>query len=322
MGNFSTMQALNMSPTGIATFAKTHYCEDLRTTTADIAIIGAPFDLAIQGKTGCRLGPRGIRLASTRFSFKPGGNYDPERKTFFLDSNKWKVEDCGDVDYVPGNLEITSNNLKEAVRILRERGALPVVLGGDCSVGFPTMQGLEAEGSFDVIHLDAHLDWTKPMDGQVYFNGSPMRNAAGLKQVGKIVHIGIRGAGSSGPEDYADALNHGDTIYSVKETRKLGIHKILEDIDRGRKIYVAFDIDAMDAVTAAGTAAPMFGGFFYEEMVDILEAVAKHNEVIGMSLTEVAPCFDDNNTTTAYLAARLIADFLGFITKKREERCK
>ena len=76
MNNFSLSKPLNMAPTGIATFAKTQMCQNIRNIDADIAILGAPSDLAIQGRTGCRLGPRGIRIASTRFSYKPGGTYD------------------------------------------------------------------------------------------------------------------------------------------------------------------------------------------------------------------------------------------------------
>lgn len=319
MNNFTIQErALNMAPTGIATFAKSPICMDIRKTEADIAILGAPFDLGIQGKTGCRLGPRGIRMASTRFSYKPGGTYDSERDQLYMDSNRWKVEDCGDVDYVPGDLTATCANLEAAVRILVERGAMPVILGGDCSVVFPTLLGMEEMGSFDIIHFDSHLDWTRPLNGQPYFNGSPMRNAAGLSYVGKMVHIGIRGIGSSGPADFADASAHGDTIYSVKKTRELGIHKILEDLEPGRKVFIHFDIDAVDATCASGTASPMFGGFWYDEMVDMFEAIAKHNEVIGMALTEVAPPYDDAIGTTSYLAARLISDLLGFATKEKE----
>lgn len=58
MNAFTVQDApLNMAPTGIATFAKVPICYDIHHANADIAILGAPFDLAIQGKTGCRLGP-------------------------------------------------------------------------------------------------------------------------------------------------------------------------------------------------------------------------------------------------------------------------
>ena len=113
MNNFSIGTPVNLAPTGIASFAKCPICLDLHHTGADIAVLGAPFDLAIQGRTGTRLGPRGIRAASTRFSYKHGGSYDPEREEMYLDTNRWTIVDCGDVDYVPGDLETTFQNLTQ-----------------------------------------------------------------------------------------------------------------------------------------------------------------------------------------------------------------
>lgn len=319
MNNFSTKKPLNLAPTGIASFAKSPLCLDLHRVAADIAILGAPFDLAIQGRPGTRMGPRGIRVASTRFSYKPGGSYDPERNQMYLDSDRWTIVDCGDVDYVPGDLDASFENLTEAVRLLIQQNVMPVVLGGDHSVTYPIVQGMEAAGPFDIIQFDAHLDWTASVGGQTKSNGSPMRNCAGLPYVGKIIHLGIRGIGSSGPTDFADARAHGDKIYSVKQTRAVGIQRILEDLTVGGKVYVTFDIDGMDAAIAPATGSPMFGGFQYEEVVDMLEAIAKHSQVIGCDIVEVAPPYDDGGSTTAYLAARLVSDLLGFVTKEREQ---
>ncbi len=320
MNNFSLQKPLNMAPTGIATFAKSDLATDIYHLDADIAVLGAPFDLAIQGRTGCRLGPRGIRLGSTRFSYRKGGTYDSERRQFYMDANKWHVVDCGDVDYIPGDLMSTMNNLREAVRIIQQQQVLPVVLGGDCAVDFPVLQGLEGIGSFDIVHIDSHLDWTKPLDGQKFFNGSPMRNAATLPYVGRTLHLGIRGIGSSGPDDFAEAEAHGDGIYSVRDVRRRGIGEILKEFKLSPQIVVCFDIDAMDAVYAPATGSPMFGGFTYDEAVDILEAIAGCSKLMGVVMTEVAPPFDDVGGTTGYLAARLISDLLGFATKAQEQK--
>ena len=318
MNNFSITTPLNLAPTGIASFAKSSICQDIREFEGDIAILGAPFDMSIQGRSGCRLGPRGIRMASTRFSYVPGGTYNAEKNCFFMGRNEGTVKDCGDVDYSPGDPKGTCENLEEAVRILIRKGGLPVILGGDCSVVYPVVKGLEEKGLLDIIHFDAHLDWTKPMDGQKYFNGSPMRNAAELTHVGRILHLGIRGAGSSGPDDFAAAKAHGDQVYSVRMLRRMGIEKILERFEPTKQIFVAIDIDVMDAVCAPGTASSMFGGFWYEEMIDMFEVLVKKAKVIGIVLTEVAPPYDDAAGTTAYLAARMLSDLLGFAMRECE----
>ena len=306
MDNYSLQKPLNMAPTGIATFAKSDLATDIYHLNADVAVLGAPFDLAIQGRTGCR------------FTYKKGGTYDSERKQYYMDARRWHVVDCGDVDYIPGDLKGTMANLESAVSIIQKQGALPVVLGGDCAVDFPVLQGLEGIGNFDIVHIDAHLDWTKPLDGQKFFNGSPMRNAAGLPYVGRILHLGVRGIGSSGPDDFEEAREHGDQIYSCRDVRRLGIDRILKEFGLAKQFVVCFDIDAMDAVYAPATGSPMFGGFNYDEAVDILEAIGSSSDLKGIVMTEVAPPFDDIGGTTGYLAARLISDLLGFAMKRKE----
>ena len=177
---------------------------------------------------------------------------------------------------------------------------------------------MDTIGDIDVIQIDSHLDWTDNIGGQYYSNGSPMRNISKLPYVKKILHLGIRGIGSSGRSDFIDARNNGDKIYSAKQVRNIGIEKIVSDFKSERNVFVTFDIDGMDYSIAAGTGSPMFGGFNYDEMNNMLECIAKQCNVIGFDFVEVSPPYDDAGSTTCYLAARLIADFLGFITKEKE----
>lgn len=320
MSNFSLQQPVNVAPTGIASFAKSPICTDLDFLDADIAIIGAPCDIAIQGRSGTRLGPLGIRLQSTRFSYSPDGSYDPERDDFYLSSRKWRIVDCGDADLVPGDLEACFANIEAAVSKIVSRGALPVVLGGDHSVTIPVARGLREVGPFHVIHFDSHLDWTDNCGGQRYSNGSPCRQMAGMPHIEEIAHLGIHGIGSSRKSDFEEAKEHGDIILSPRQIRKLGVSETLKLLPKGQRYFVTIDIDVMDYSIAAGTGSPMLGGFNYDEMTDLLEGVAGMGEIVGFDLVEVSPPYDDPGGTTCYLAARLISDFLGFITKNREVR--
>lgn len=318
MPNFSLNEPVNLAPTGIASFAKTPICTNLDELAADIAIIGAPCDIAIQGRSGARLGPRGIRMQSTRFSYSPEGSYDPERDDFYVSTRRWRIVDCGDADIIPGDLEGTFANIEAAVRKIVDRRAMPVVLGGDHSITIPVAHGLEAAGPFHVIHFDSHLDWTENRGGQRYSNGSPCRQMSTMSHVNKMVHLGIHGIGSSQKSDFDDARANGDLILSPREVRRMGIQATLATIPKGDRYFVTIDIDAMDCSIAAGTGSPMHGGFYYDEMTDLLEGVAKLGMIVGFDLVEVAPPYDDPSGTTCYLAARLISDFIGFITKARE----
>jgi agmatinase len=318
MSNFSLREPVNLASTGIASFAKTAICTNLDDLAADIAVIGAPCDISIQGRSGARLGPRGIRLQSTRFSYSPEGSYDPERDDFYLSTKQWRVVDCGDADLVPGDLEASFANIEAAVRTIVSRGAMPVVLGGDHSITIPVARGLDIAGPFHVIHFDSHLDWSYTRGGQRYSNGSPCRCMAAMAHVDKMAHLGIHGIGSSQKSDFADALAYGDLILSPKQIRKIGIAETLARLPRGERYFVSIDIDVMDCSIAAGTGSPMHGGLYYDEMVELLEGVARLGTIVGFDLVEVAPQYDDLSGTTCYLAARLISDFMGFITKERE----
>lgn len=320
MKNFSMGHAVNMAPTGIATFAKASICDDISSLEADIAVIGAPCDLGIQGRSGARLGPRGIRAQSTRFSYSPEGSYDPEKDDFYLSTKRWTINDCGDIDYIPGDLEGTFQNIESAVRIITEKGAMPVILGGDHSISIPVSRGLNQMGSFNVIHIDAHLDWTSNIGGQTLFNGSPCRQMANLPYVDKIAHLGVHGIGSSKKSDFEDARAHGDIILSPKEIRKMSISEIIDCLPAGKPYYVTIDIDALDYTLAAGTGSPMVGGLSYDEVRDLLEGIAEKERVIAFDMVEVSPSYDDPGGTTCYTAARIISDFMGFITKKEEKR--
>jgi len=60
---------LNLPFVGISTFAKKTYQGDWDNIEADVAILGAPYDFGTQFRAGARFGPRGVREASTLFSF-------------------------------------------------------------------------------------------------------------------------------------------------------------------------------------------------------------------------------------------------------------
>ncbi len=47
-----------------------------------------------------------------------------------------------------------------------------------------------------------------------------------------------------------------------------------------------------------GTGTPSSGGFFYDEVQEILEGIAGLGEVLGFDLTEVAPIYDPTERTT------------------------
>ena len=155
---------LNLPFVGIPTFAKKPYVSNWGEISADIAIIGAPFDAGTQYRSGARFGPRGVREGSTLFSFGHAGAYDHEDDAVYLDESV-RIVDLGDADIVHTQTETSHKNIEYAVRCALNSGALPVVIGGDHSVNIPCINAFDHFESFFVLQIDAHLDFVDVRHG-------------------------------------------------------------------------------------------------------------------------------------------------------------
>ncbi|MEI3600256.1 MULTISPECIES: agmatinase [unclassified Oceanobacillus] len=308
-----TRVKLNMPFTGITSFRKYPICTNLDELDADFAIIGVPNDMTTAWRSGTRMGPRSIREQSSLYGF--GGGYDHERDIIYSDEG-WKIVDCGDVSIINGDVEQSHENTEEAIRKIIEKGAIPIVLGGDHSITSPVAFALDKHEKVNVVQIDAHLDWLKEASGQRFTLSSPMRRMSEMPHINKMAQLGIRGVGSSQKEDFDDAREYGSSILSPKQIRKMGIEEALKDMPEGEKYYVTLDIDGLDASIAPGAGSPSPGGFFYDEVSEILEVVAKKGDVIGFDLVEVNPLYDPTGVTSQ-IAARLIIDFMNFIIHEK-----
>lgn len=310
-------ERLNLPFTGIATFAKLPLHEDLTTLDADVAILGAPYDLGTQVRSGTRMGPRAIRAASTIYGLRTVRYYDAEFDEIYLDGVR--MVDCGDVDMIHGRPDLCLANIQAAVGTLLDRGVLPVILGGDHAVPIPIMRAIDERGGepICVVQIDAHLDFVDERFGVREGHGNVMRRIAELHSVAALAQIGIRGPGSSDPQDFDDARRMGSTIIGPRELRRIGVDVTLERIPDAARYYVTIDCDGFDPALMPGNGSPSPGGLTYHEVVDLLRGVARKGDVVGFDFVEVAPQYDSTEVT-AQTAARVILDFLGAIFKARE----
>ena len=306
---------------GHCTFAKAPICTDWNAIDADVAVLGVPNDMGTQWRSGARFGPRGIREASTLFSFGHGGAYDFERDTLYLTAEEVRMVDVGDADIVHTDMESSHANTEEAVRRILAAGAMPVVLGGDHSVHAPVMAAFEDHGPLHIVHFDAHLDFVDERHGVRYGHGNPLRRSSEQNHVTGMTQLGIRNVSSSNRLDYDAARRAGSDILSVRDVRRLGTEAVLDRIPSGIDYYLTIDIDGFDPSIAPGTGTPSHGGFLYYEVQELIEGVAKKGNVVGMDLVEVAPPYDPTGVTSI-LAAQLLMNAIGFIFHERAARAR
>jgi agmatinase len=299
---------LDLPFTGICSFGKYPIQTDWDQITADVAVLGAPFDGGTQWRPGARFGPRAIREASTLFAFGHAGAYDHEdNKTYLADC---RIVDIGDADIIHTNTEKSHDNIEFGVRKILGAGAIPVVLGGDHSINIPCIRAFAGQPPLHLVQIDAHLDFVDERHGVRNGHGNPMRRAAEQAHVTGLTQLGIRNVSSTARDGYEDARARGSDILSVRQVRALGTAAVLARIPAGARYYLSIDIDAFDPSIAPGTGTPSHGGFTYYEVLEFLAGLAQRGAIVGVDLVETAPTYDPAGITSI-LAAQLLLNLIG-----------
>ena len=294
------------------TFFNAPLCEDIAQLEADVAFIGVPFDQGTLGRPGARFGPDALRDAPRAYSYSdPYGRQSAAEGFFDIDAQDELLRgvvmaDCGNVPIVPSEVVGNFDRITRAVEQAVARGALPAVAGGDHAITFPVVRGLSKFAPLNIVHFDAHLDYTHDVQDALYTHASPIRRCRELEFVGHITSVGIRSARRT---PYEEAVRDGSLIISSSRFRELGPKAVAEMIPTAENLYVTFDVDVLDPSQAPGTGTPETGGLFYQETRECLLALLKKSNLVAFDIVEVAPPYD-NSELTVQVAAKLMQDIL------------
>lgn len=294
------------------TFFNAPLCPDIQQLNADIAFIGVPFDQGTLGRPGARFGPDALRDAPRAYSYSdPYGRQSAAEGFFDIDTQQELLRgiimaDCGNVPIVPSEITANFARITRAVQQAVQQGALPAIIGGDHAITFPAVRGLSQFAPLNLVHFDAHLDYTHDIQDALYTHASPIRRCRELPYVSHITSIGIRSARRA---PYQEAIRDGSLIISQRRFRELGPQAVANLIPPAENLYITFDVDVLDPSQAPGTGTPETGGLFYEETRQCLTALLSKSNLVAFDLVEVAPPYD-NSQLTVQIAARLIQDIL------------
>lgn len=294
------------------TFFNAPLCQDIEQLEADVAFIGVPFDQGTLGRPGARFGPDALRDAPRAYSYSdPYGRQSVAEGFFDIDAGDELLRgvvmaDCGNVPIVPSEVVGNFDRITRAVEQAVERGALPAVVGGDHAITFPVVRSLSRYAPLNIVHFDAHLDYTHDVQDALYTHASPIRRCRELDFVGHITSVGIRSARRI---PYEEAVRDGSLIISGQRFRELGPQAVADMIPPAQNLYITFDVDVLDPSQAPGTGTPETGGLFYQEARECLVALLAKSKLVAFDIVEVAPPYD-NSELTVQVAARLMQDIL------------
>ncbi len=260
----------------------------------EIGLVGIPFDGATTNRPGARLGPRGVREASTGTRMV---NHASGIAPYALAA----CADLGDVPVNPIDAAATCRRIEAFFADLRGQGIVPLAVGGDHLVTYPILRALGQGRPLGLVHIDAHSDTDDVQyDGTRLTHGTPFRRAveAGVLDPRRCVQIGIRGSMDAADErDWA--CGQGIRIVTMEEAVARGLPEIVAEaraIVGAGPAYLSFDIDALDPAYAPGTGTPEIGGFTAREALYLVRAL-RGLDLVGADLVEVAPPLDPSGLT-------------------------
>jgi agmatinase len=300
---------------GITTFLKAPYVEDVRTCgDYDVVVLGAPHDSGTTYRPGTRFGPQGIRRISCLY-----GTYSFELGVDLRESIT--IADVGDVFTIPGNIEKSFDQISKAVSHVYGSGAFPVVLGGDHSIGYPTVRAVadHLDGPLGIIHFDRHVD-TQETDLDERMHTTPWFHATNIPNVPakNLVQIGIGGWQAPRP-GVKEGRKRGTSILTVGDCVEMGMAAAVDmalDVawDGAEAVWLSFDVDCLDAAFVPGTGWPEPGGFLPREALQLVRGVARRG-LAGIEVVECSPPYDSADITSL-LSARVICDVLATLVNE------
>ncbi len=297
------------------TFLGIDACNDLSRLASPIALIGAPCATPYRSVGAyCANGPKAIRQGIAAFTAnREHHDFDCGGRIFPVPA--LAAADCGDLDDDEADAATNRKTIKEAISTILQRGAVPVVLGGDDSIPIPMLAAYSGTDICTILQIDAHIDWRDSYDGEHYGLSSTMRRASEMDHIGGIVQVGQRGIGSARPQDLDDANEWGAKLISAREVHRSGVQPALQHIPDGANVIVCLDCDGLDPSIMPGVIGRAPGGLSYWQVVDLLEGVASKARIAGMALVEFMP-ERDLDGIGALTAGRIVATAMGLISRQ------
>lgn len=256
--------------------------------SADIVMLGLPFDGTVSYRSGSRFAPEQIRLASWGLE-----DYSPRFNKHLQDVN---FHDAGDLEFPLGNTYKSLDIIEQNVTEIYRDGKRVFGIGGEHLVTLPEIKAVSKfHKDLAIVHFDAHTDLREEYLGEEMSHSAVIRHASKIVGPENIKQIGIR---SGMKEEWEFMKEHGTLINEFS-----GL-----DVLKNKKIFVTVDLDVLDPSVMSGTGTPEAGGFTFNGLIDWFEYL-KDFDIVGADVVELAPDYDASGVSTA-VATKVIRELL------------
>lgn len=271
----------------------------------DAVIFGIPYDGGVSYRGGAAQAPDMLRANTDH------ATPCTERLDFFSD---FKVLDAG--NFEEGTRDDIFKDVQAYVANLVKKGVHFTMVGGDHSVTIPIERGINEalDEPFGIIHIDAHMDISYELEGDPLSHGSTEQRAMELENVGSEKNLYFIGIRSIEPDEFEFSRDHALQVKTSYDCYHEGIEAVADDcidtMKKFNKVYLTFDIDALDPAYAGGTGTPQFGGLTSRMAMTLIQRLFAELNIIGFDVVEIAPPLDDS-LAAMYAGRKLITEAWG-----------
>ncbi|RHW39005.1 formimidoylglutamase [Neobacillus notoginsengisoli] len=278
--------------------------------TKVMSIIGFKCDEGVKrnkGRIGAAEAPDHIRLALAKLPWHLPAETE--------------VLDAGDVKCESTQMEDAQQELGNAVTLLLEKGAFPIILGG----GHETLYGhyigarqhIGPEASLGIINIDAHFDM-RPYEEETS-SGTMFKQildhdrncgyfVAGIQQQGNTRALFVEAK-----KHQVDYILEEDLSMPRLETVK---QQLDEFMSRHDYAILTLCTDAINSAYAPGVSAPSPFGLEPKVVRALIRHIVSSGKILSFDISEVNPSLDENNKTVTVAAHLLNEALIHFHSKK------
>lgn len=265
----------------------------------DAVILGVPLSRSSISASAASEFPQAFRKAWELFT------------TYYFDEHvdfrNYHIADIGDVKMHYTNILQCHENIENAMKSVLKNFPQSFIasIGGDHSITAPIVRSIQQEyqnKTIGIIQLDTHLDLRDLSQGPT--NGTPIRQLieGNIIKGENIFNIGLHGFYNA-PSLIEAARKHHVNMISLKQLRKIGITRVMQDImqklaNKVDHVYLTVDLDVLDIAYAPGVPASTPGGMRTDELFEILYETGKYPMIRAMDFVCIDPHRDDHVLST------------------------
>ena len=262
---------------------------------ARVVILPVPYDSTVTARSGARDGPEAIIQGSQDMElYDIGLGYEPYLHGVYTSPAVFVTNETP---------EAMINRVYDIAGEFLSDGKMLVTLGGEHTIAVGSFRAhRDRYPNLSVLAIDAHADLRDEYQDTRYNHACSLRR---MLDAVPVTQVGLRSAAF---EEAQLIRERNLPFYSPRAFRAMPDLKPIIDT-LSDYVYVTIDLDGIDSGEMPAVGTPEPGGLRWDEVSELMEAVAAGKRIVGFDLMELAP--DLGPKACSYAAAKLAYRMIG-----------